>query len=148
MTHDADTTGYPVVMDVADWLRINGTMDNELHNLREKAWEWPPDQPDPELADLTQLGMSIRQAGWDQISDWPSPEGLQRWPDSLGRSQAITLTARQWGLVVSALERWTVVAESIDQLDEAVTGRRIMNLVRDSLTRQGLDPVPAVRPDW
>jgi hypothetical protein len=147
-TQDADATLFSIVMDLGDWLRIDGTMDNELHNLQDKCRERPPDRQDPYWVGLTDLAMSIRQAGWDQISDWPSTEGVQRWPVRFGRPAAITLAARQWGFVVSALRRWADVTESIRQSDETANSRRILTLVREELSRQGLAVVPAVRPDW
>ncbi|GLW30952.1 hypothetical protein Areg01_38920 [Actinoplanes regularis] len=128
-----------MVMDVADWTFIDGTMDNEVQGIRERSWR--EDGQDPAWAELEQLGASIRQAGWEQLPDWPDTyEALQSWPTP-GRTEAMRLSARQWGLVVTALES----GADIDEPEDAATSRRIAALVRERLADQGLDPVPVVR---
>jgi hypothetical protein len=151
MTDATDATKYPVVMEVADWLVINGTMGNEVDGLSQEGFDipegqddWGEDGRDPRWAELTKLGVSIRQAGWDQLPDWPDTyEGMQTWP-APGRTEAMKLTARQWGLVVHALESWAEVSDRGNEPEGAADQRRIANMVREQLAAQGLDPVPVI----
>ena len=65
--------------------------------------------------------MSIRQAGWDQISGWPhDAEGFKTWP-APGQSQTttVTLTGAQWDLVVAALLHWATVDRRRHQVPQA-----------------------------
>lgn len=146
-----DTTEYPVVMEVTDWLVINGTMDNEVDRLSQKGFDIPEGQDDwgdegrdPRWAELTKLAISIGQAGSDQLPDWPDTyEGMHNWPTQ-GRTEAMKLTARQWGLVIFALGYWAEVSDRVDEPEEAADQRRIADMVREQLAKQGLHPVPVV----
>jgi len=143
MTGVAEQAAYPVTMEVADWTVIDGTMDNEIHSIRGGGWR--DDGRDPAWAELEKLGESIRQAGWDQLPDWPDTyEGLQNWP-APGRTKAMRLTARQWGMVVAALDSGAEVEDSIDDHEAAAESRRIAALVRERLVEQGLNLLPKVR---
>jgi hypothetical protein len=144
MTDAAEQASYPVVMEVADWTIIDGTMDNEIQGIRDEGWR--EDGMDPAWAELEQLGESIRQAGWDQLPDWPDNyEALQNWPEP-GRTEAMRLSARQWGLVVTALEGHAETYDEIDEPEVAATSRRIAALVRERLAERGLNPVPVMQP--
>lgn len=123
---------YPIVMEVADWTFIDATMDNEIQDLREQQWE---SKGAPHWVKMTEMAESIRQAGWDQLPDWPETyDGLQSSPPP-GMTQAMKLTARQWGLVVSSLERWATVGAEEESSNEA-TSLRIAALIRDRFTGQ------------
>ncbi|MEV6851221.1 hypothetical protein [Actinoplanes sp. NPDC051411] len=140
----------PVVVEVGDWLRIDAVMDNEIQDLREKCWESEtPDQLNPFWVELTELAESIRQAGWDQLPDWPKTSaGFRSWPTP-GQTQEMRLGARQWGLVVSALERWATVDDSLGEdadRESAAFLRRVAAVVRTRF-EQIAGPLPAVRSD-
>lgn len=146
MSSPSDETEYAVLMEVSDWTTIDAVMDNEIHSLRSEGWDVPEgqedrrdDERDPYWAGLTDLGESIRQAGWGQLPDWPEEyEVLQRWP-APGQTQAMRLTARQWGLVLSALEHWAGIE---DEEESASRLQTIATTVRSRLAEQGLAAVP------
>jgi hypothetical protein len=139
-----------IVVAVADWLRIDAVMDNEIQDLREKCWESDvPDQLNPFWAELTELAESIRQAGWDQLPGWPKTSaGFRSWP-APGQTQEMRLAARQWGLVVSTLERWaTMVGDEDGDRESAALLRRIAGEVRADFELRSTEPLPVVRPEW
>ena len=140
-------TGYSVVLDVDDWLMIDATMDDELDRLSQEGWDyddWGEPSRDPHWAELSELGLSVRQAGWAQV-----PEQQRRTP---GRAKTLILTARQWGLVVFALESRSshhipagVRPEYVEMLKTtAARRRRIAALLRRQLAAGGLSQVPLV----
>jgi hypothetical protein len=150
MGSTADTTRYAVPMEISHWTTIDGVMDNQIHDLRSHGWEVPEgqedwggqDERDPYWQGLTELGESIRQAGWDQLPDWPAHhDELQRWAAST-EIRAVQLTAAQWGLVLAALELWAVVDEETDDGDSAARLRSIAAEVKGQLAEQGLTAVP------
>jgi hypothetical protein len=141
-----------IVVDVADWLRIDAVMDNEIQDLRDKCWESEvPEQLNPFWVELTQLAESIRQAGWDQLPGWPKiSAGFRSWP-APGQKQEMHLGARQWGLVVSALERWATVDDGLGEdadRESAAFQRRVAASVRAGFEQQNAGTLPAVRSDW
>jgi hypothetical protein len=138
----------PIVIAVEDWLRIDAVMDNEIQSLRDKCWESEvPDQLNPFWVELTELAESIRQAGWDQLPDWPkTSKGFRSWP-APGQTQEMRLGARQWGLVVSALERWAALDEEGDDPESAAFLRRVAEVVTAGFDRQSTKPLPVVRPE-
>ncbi|GGN49216.1 hypothetical protein FHR83_008737 [Actinoplanes campanulatus] len=139
----------PIVVGVADWLRIDGVMDNEIRDLRDKCFESEvPDQLNPFWVELTENAESIRQAGWDQLPGWPKEsKGFRSWP-APGQTQEMHLGARQWGLIVSALERWATLDDEDGHQESAAFLRRVAAEVRTGYEQQAGRPLPAVRPDW
>ena len=130
MNHPLEQVTYRVQMETRQWLSIDSTMDNEVST---EAQDGDPHH-------IVDLGMSIRQAGWDQIPGWPQHvEGFRNWPPP-GQLTTMILTGAQWGLVVSALECWADVSESIDRADEAEQSRAIAALTRVQLAEQGWSP--------
>jgi hypothetical protein len=145
----ADDIERSVVLEVADWAVIGGTMDNEIQDLRDKQWydSAAPDQLNPYWVEMTDLAEGIRQAGWDQLTDWPKTyEELQAWPPP-GMTQAMRLNARQWGLVVSTLERWATI-NAADEPSSKAAGLRIATSIRKRFNEEGYAKLPAVRPAW
>ncbi|MFI7600055.1 hypothetical protein [Actinoplanes sp. NPDC049681] len=127
-------------------------MDNEIQDLRDKCWEsGGPDQANPFWVELTELAESIRQAGWDQLRGWPKTSaGFRSWP-APGQTQEMRLRTRQWGLVVTALERWAGVDDDLGEdtgRESAALLRRISAAVRAGFEQQVGGPPPAVRPVW
>ncbi|MBB2947350.1 hypothetical protein FB565_007118 [Actinoplanes lutulentus] len=139
----------PIVVEVADWLRIDGVMDNELQGLRDKCWESEiPDQLNPFWVELTTLAESVRQAGRAQLPDWPkTSKGFRSWPPP-GQTQEMRLGARQWGLVVSALERWATLDDEDADQKSAELLRRIAATVRAGFDKPIARPFPTIRPEW
>jgi hypothetical protein len=134
-----------MVIDVADWLRVDAVMDNEVSDLLSPDWDMQPGRPDPRLAELAK---SIRRAGWDQNPGWPkTSEGFKTWP-APGQTQQMRLTGMQWGLVVSTLERWAQFNEECDDPEGAAFLRRIAGVVRTGYERQRAGALPEVRPIW
>jgi hypothetical protein len=130
MNHPLEQVTYRVQMETRQWLSIDSTMDNEVST----------EAQDGDPHDIVDLGMSIRQAGWDQIPGWPQHvEGFRNWPPP-GQLTTMILTGAQWGLVVSTLECWADVSESIDRADEAEQSRAIAALTRVQLAEQGWSP--------
>jgi hypothetical protein len=130
MNHPSEQVTYRVQMETRQWLLIDSTMDNEVST----------EAQDGDLHGIVDLGISIRQAGWDQIPGWPPHvEGFRNWPLP-GQLTTMTLTGAQWGLVVSALECWADVSQSIDRADEAEQSRAIAALARVQLAKQGWSP--------
>jgi hypothetical protein len=103
-------TEYPVVLDVDDWLMIDPTMDDELDRLSQEGWDyddWGEPSRDPHWAELSELGLSVRQAGWAQVpeqrnrrrtADEPrpslSPRGSGVWSSSRWSPAAATRSQR------------------------------------------------------
>jgi len=117
-------------METRQWLIIDSTMDNEVIGEAQNG--------DP--SGVVDLGMSIRQAGWDQIPGWPHDiQGFETWP-APGQRSTIALSRPQWDLVISTLERWAAVSDrSRDprSADDAASSRAIAALVRAQLAQQG-----------
>ena len=158
MNDAVEGADYSVAMELADWLIIDAVMDDELQVIAAEGWDyddWGEPTRDPHWAELSELGHSVRKAGWDQISDWPHEvESVRRWAaEHAGRTEAMNLTGRQWGLVVFALESRAALeipdgvrAEYIELLKATSAGRRrVAALVRRSLAENGLEQVPVVR---
>ncbi|MFI6076746.1 hypothetical protein ACIA5C_34940 [Actinoplanes sp. NPDC051343] len=143
-------TEYSVVLDVEDWLMIDATLDDELDRLSQEGWDqddWGEPSRDPHWAELSELGLSVRQAGWAQV-----PEQQRNQRRTAGRAETLTPTARQWGLVVFALESRGshqipagVRPEYVEMLKTtAARRRRIAALLRRQLAVGGLSQVPVV----
>jgi len=130
MTSSSEQTRYRVQMETRQWLIIDSTMDNEVIGEAQNG--------DP--SGVVDLGMSIRQAGWDQIPGWPHDiQGFETWP-APGQRSTIALSRPQWDLVISTLERWAAVSDrSRDprSADDAASSRAIAALVRAQLAQQG-----------
>jgi hypothetical protein len=125
--------GYQVRMETRQWLIIDGTMDNEVSTQIENG--------DPR--GVVDLGSSIRQAGWDQIPGWPQDvKGFETWP-APGQQSTMTLSGSQWALVLSALEHWATVSESVegfggpDRAEDAERSLAIAAVIRAQLIEQG-----------
>ncbi|GIF13920.1 hypothetical protein [Actinoplanes teichomyceticus] len=148
MSASEDETGYPLVMPMADWLVVDAVMDLEIQDLRDKAWEsGTPDQLDEHASGLADVAESIRQAGWHQIPDLPQDaSGFESWPKP-GQTANLSLTARQWGLVVSALRRWAAVDEPSEPQDAAAC-RRIAAMLREQFIEKRYGEIPPVRTEW
>lgn len=120
---------YVVQVSTRHWLMIDGTMDNEVHSRVENG-----DRSGVEL------GRSIRQGGWDQIPGWPrDAAGFATWP-APGQTSTVVLNGVQWGMVVSSLDRWADVSDSLGIPEHTVMAeesRTIAALVRARLTEQG-----------
>ncbi|MFI0406310.1 hypothetical protein [Actinomadura sp. 3N508] len=127
MSPSREEAGYQVRMETRQWLVIDGTMDNEVIT----------EAQDGDPRGVVDLGSSIRQAGWDQIPGWPRDvTGFLTWPTP-GQMSTMVLEGSQWALVVSVLDEWAAVEESLDHADGAEEMRAIADLVRGQLTEQG-----------
>jgi hypothetical protein len=127
MTSSSEQTGYRVKMETRQWLIIDGTMDNEVISEAQNG--------DP--SGVVDLGMSIRQAGWDQILGWPQDiHGFETWPAS-GQRSTIGLSRTQWDLVILTLERRAAVSDRCGDPSDAASSRAIAALVRTQLAQQG-----------
>ncbi|MFG2050860.1 hypothetical protein ACGFIW_25930 [Micromonospora sp. NPDC048935] len=135
---------------VSDWLLIDATMDNHVNSAIDGAvpsgseWESPGDARAETGATrppaVARLGISIRQAGWDQIPGWPHDvEGFRTWP-APGQTATVTLTGVQWRLVVVALRHWAAVAESLSDAEVAARSRAIATALVRRLTERGRSP--------
>ncbi|MFJ4109028.1 hypothetical protein [Oerskovia enterophila] len=124
----------PLTLPTVDWLLIDGMLDNVA------ACERVGGDPRVEHA-----ATSIRQAGWDQLPDWPSTvEGFSRWP-AVGQRSTLRLTLDEWQLIVDQLERDAPVEDSIANdprlpaevrqmhTDSALRSRAIASSVRSAL---------------
>ncbi|MYS80289.1 hypothetical protein [Embleya scabrispora] len=104
-------------------------LDNEDQSRRERG-----DHDGAELAG------SVRRAGWDQIPDWPrDAAGFATWP-APGQTSALVLNAARWALVVSGLDRWADIDDSLGIPEHAAMAnekRNISALIRARLTEQG-----------
>jgi hypothetical protein len=145
---------YSVQVLVSDWLIIDGTMDNHVQSaidgtvpddIDDDSGESPSSdiQADLEISRLprvARLGLSIRRAGWKQVSGWPDDvEGFKTWPTP-GQMATMTLTGGQWNLVVFALRHWADVDEHIGDFAGAVRSRAIATSIRQRLVEQGWSP--------
>ncbi|GAA2866806.1 hypothetical protein GCM10020220_065210 [Nonomuraea rubra] len=133
-----DSVTYPVSMTMDQWSYIDGCMDNDASVETVGG--------DRQRADLAR---SIRRAGWEQIAHWtPGVPGSGSWPP-MEATVTPRLTAEQWRLVPSVLDRWLVPDEEDEELDaeelaettapEAAAELRA--LISAQLTEQGV-------PDW
>jgi hypothetical protein len=157
---------YSIQVLISDWLLIDGTMDNHVQSAidgsvqddmgeegddpgneapdhdgpDEHGWDCGAEIGTTELPRVAQLGTSIRQAGWDQIPDWPhDAEGFKAWP-APGQTAAMTLTGTQWKLVVIALHYWADVDERLSDDKGAAKSRAIAAAVGQRLAEQGWSP--------
>ena len=113
-----------VRMLISDWLLIDGTMDNHVQSAVDDA-----------RPDVAELGLSIREAGWRQLPDWPhSAEGFKTWP-APGQTATMTLTGAQWSLVVVALRHWADVSESLAKTGEADKSRTLADGIEQQLAK-------------
>jgi hypothetical protein len=107
-------------------------------------WDWDgeefdeePDDSEAELPPVVRLGMSIRQAGWDHLPDWPQDAaGLADLP-APGRTMTMTLTGEQWELVGSALHTWAAVDDRTGDAEGARRSLAIAAAVKEQLAEQG-----------
>jgi hypothetical protein len=133
MSGQVEHAGYAVRMKTRQWLVVDATMDNEIS----------VEAVDGDPRGVVELGSSIRQAGWDQIPDWPHElAGFAQWP-APGQTSTMVLTGSQWELVASALERWAGVSEGVGDPGSAESvkqSRAIAALVRGQLAEQGWEP--------
>ena len=166
VTSTAEQAEYRVQMPIRDWLTIDGTMDNHVQTAigggLDDDTEAGNEDPDPgteddddsgsgsdsddedgwdaedvELSGVAQLGLSIRQAGWDQLPDWPhDAEGLKTWP-APGQTATMTLTGSQWDLVITALHHWAAVDDRLQEADSAAECRAIAAAIQTQLAQQG-----------
>lgn len=142
METTSEQARYSVEMLISDWLFIDGTMDNHVHSAIDSPGE---DELDEEtgLPSVAELGLSIRESGWDQIHGWPrDAAGFRTWP-APGQTATMTLTRAQWGLVVFALNHWATVSESLSKPDEAAESRALAATVGQRLAEQGWSPESA-----
>ncbi|MFI7545525.1 hypothetical protein [Actinoplanes sp. NPDC049599] len=138
-------------MGIADWIFIDGTMDNAIQSYRDECWD-PDSGAEARAADarasaLADLGESVSQAGRDQITEWPSGIGSAWELPEPGEPHKVTLNVAQWALVVSELEDSAVVDDQIGEPADAARVRRIAARIRQQLAKQGLVSVPSVRPN-
>ncbi|GLZ02308.1 hypothetical protein [Actinoplanes sp. NBRC 103695] len=133
----------PIVIAVADWLRVDAVMDNAVSEMLSPNWDMQPGRPHPQLVELAK---SIRRAGWAQNPGWPkTAEGFKTW-SAPGQTQQIRLTDMQWSLVVSTLERSAQFNEQWNDTESAAILRRIAGVIQTGYERQGVGPLPEVRP--
>lgn len=162
MTDSAGHVRHSIQLLISDWLLVDGTMDNHIQSAIEDAepdgldggpdsdggedeggWDdefddarWPGGEP-PRVA---QLGNSIRQAGWGQITGWPHDvAGFQTWP-APGQTATMTLTDAQWNLVVVALHYWAGVDERLSDTEGAARSRAVATAITHRLAEQGWSP--------
>jgi hypothetical protein len=87
MTPGERNAGYAVELITRQWQVIDAVVDNEVNTRAEEG--------DERFVDV---GLSVRQAGWDQVmgesSSWPSDD----------RIVTMILSPDQWGLVTAALD--------------------------------------------
>jgi hypothetical protein len=103
---------YSLPLEIRQWVGIDATIDNEIAVEAQAGDE----------RDVVSLGSSIREAGWDQLPDWPSEvNALMRWANS-NEVRTVSLTGAQWNLVLSALARWAAVADRRDDADSGEGG--------------------------
>ncbi|MGW1995268.1 hypothetical protein [Embleya sp. NPDC001921] len=119
----------PVLLETRHWLTIDGTLDNEVKSRADRG-----------DSGGVEFGRGIRRAGWEQIPDWPrTAAGFATWP-AAGRTSMVALSATQWALVVSGLEFWADVDDSLDIPEHTAMAqekRTIAGLVRARLAEQG-----------
>ncbi len=150
---------YSIPVSVSDWLLIDATLDNHIRSAvdnpdpdaggdddeeDEDAWTDEDGIGDAAEKDISAdlppvalLGMSIRQAGWDQIPGWPrDAAGFAIWP-APGQSATMTLTGAQWRLILAALEHWAAVDESMSDPAGAATSRAVAAEIGRRLTGPG-----------
>ncbi|KUL34304.1 hypothetical protein [Actinoplanes awajinensis] len=162
----AERMEHSVQILISDWLFIDGTMDNHVQSAIDGAvfdeegdtddeaedgdgpddeddWdEGPAADTDAEpdsiaLPRVAQLGLSVRQAGWDQIPGWPrDAAGFETWP-APGQVATMTLTDAQWSLVVFALRHWAEVDERLSDAEGAARSRAIAADIEHHLAEQG-----------
>ncbi|GAA2532520.1 hypothetical protein GCM10010201_35010 [Pilimelia columellifera subsp. columellifera] len=95
---------------------------------------------DVALPAVAQLGSSIRQAGWDQISGWPHDvAGFVTWP-APGQMATVTLSGAQWDLVVLALRHWADVDERLSDAAGAAKSRAVATALGRQLAARGWSP--------
>ena len=146
------TAAYAIPLLIRDWLLIDGTMDNHVQSaidgsVPDDLDEWADDdgseeedEEDAELPKVARVGLGIRRAGWDQIPGWPhDARGFQTWP-APGQMATMTLTGRQWELVLSALHFWADVDESMSDTEGAAESRAAAAALRQRLTEVGWSP--------
>ncbi|GAA0813345.1 hypothetical protein Sya03_55780 [Spirilliplanes yamanashiensis] len=145
-----DEATYALELAVTDWLSISGDVIEEELRLTHYAFDIGDDEEVEtkeagvikEVADLMELGRSIRDVGSRQLPDWPTTgEGMQTWP-APERTEVFAFTARQWGMAIHGLEHWAEVSERVGHTESAADGRRLAALLRDELGARGLSQVP------
>ncbi|QDY11199.1 hypothetical protein FJK98_32035 [Micromonospora sp. HM134] len=109
---------FAVDMTVRQWQIIDATIDNEVDTEITNG--------DP--GGVVSLGGSIRQAGWDQATD-----ATRAWLPE-GEVITITLSGRQWRLVVDALSRWAEVSDGIGNREECQLRRQVRAAVEGQVT--------------
>ncbi|MET8151506.1 hypothetical protein ACIBSW_20290 [Actinoplanes sp. NPDC049668] len=139
--NSADKATHQLTLRILDWLYIDGHMDNDIRRCRDRDYD--DEDPSGSYWDaLAKLGSTIREAGWQQLPDWPDTyEDLQRW-GSADETRPISLTAGQWTLVVAALQHGATVQDAIDEPQEAARTRALAAAVRLGLSQQGLNVQP------
>lgn len=127
-TFDA-TANHRVRVDTRHWPTIDGMPDNEGRSRQERG-----DHHGAELAH------GVRRAGRDQVPDWPrDAAGFATWP-APGQTSTLVLNAARWALVVSGLDRWADIGDSLGIPEHAVMAneeRNIAALIRARLAEQG-----------
>ena len=141
-----DNSEYTLSVGCADWIFIEGGMDNESQISYAVAGQYDVTAPDQTESagywgERAALCVSVREAGDAQILDrpedidWDSPEP--------GPLHEVTLSVAQWALVLSVLEDDAVVCERTGELEDAARERRIAARVRQQLAEKGLASLPS-----
>jgi hypothetical protein len=119
----------PISLPLGDWLFIDAVMDNSEQSAR--------DADDDQVATKAR---AIRHIGWDTTGDILRPifDAGQRPPsdDVMRKLVTMSLTADDWRFVVDHLRSGAAIADSVDQPDNAVWGRRLADKVAERLAER------------
>jgi hypothetical protein len=127
------TNHVTLTLETADWVTIDGTMDNTASNAIDSY-----DKRTQRRAER------VREEGWRQIPGWPKDlEGLRNWP-APGQLSKVTLTHEQWQFIAAALDEGAVTSDSLaalphfagsrnEWLEDAADSRRLAAEIRTKL---------------
>jgi hypothetical protein len=149
MTRASGNARYSIQLLISDWLFIDGTMDNHVQSavvsgepddLADEDDDGADDEAgagDERLPPVARRGLGVRRAGWAQIPGWPrDAAGFETWP-APGQLATVTLTRRQWDLVIHALRHWAEVDESLSDFRTAAESRAVATAIQHRLDRSG-----------
>lgn len=106
------TNQQTLTLETADWVMIDGTMDNAVSNAI-----------DAHDTKTRKRAERVREEGWRQIPDWPKElEGLQSWP-APGQTCTVTLNQELWQFIAAALDESAVTSDYLASLPHFAASR-------------------------